>query len=49
MLLRCLICTDVLAAPAHPKPAYCVICAHRTTRADRRDGRPAAAGFMDAA
>ncbi len=49
MLLRCLICTDVLSAPARPEPAYCVICAHRTTSADRRTGRPAKAGFMDAA
>ncbi len=49
MLPRCLVCNEPLTEPTRAMQALCLICAHRTTTAERRDRRPLEAGVLDSA
>lgn len=49
MQSRCWICGETMRDRVVGQPPVCLICAHRTTRAERRQRRLVAAGVMDSA
>lgn len=49
MMQQCRLCAEPLADQPHDGQALCLLCAHRTTAAERRAGRPLTAGVLDSA